>query len=611
MKDGQIDAFAGLPGRLHHGAHMVYSKNAASNAALKPRQQKPISRAARQDIAVRKAKSRPVILDELTRLIRSRSGEATEQQLAVVASIMSLRVECAAYLQPAVRTWVWQCGAPKGSEKAFFASAGWAEAWSRAQDAEYGKRRSLTPADSPDGPRRSVDPRKDYSIPAIRSAFGITADEESELDLRQLVSERRRSALRRRAEGLPKAGTPTPIAADRAAESGVSRRTLFRRAQRERTAAAEEAVTAVLRAASGDTTPIEPDRKLWVKAGVSRAAWYRRKDRETQSGTLRDRNKVMSKTVDEYPSLRPLLLSSYDTVAKSATLCLTPPAPTAPIFRTAESRRLAVLAHRLGLEWTGARYLVAWWAVPTGMTLSEADAADLHAAVQAADAADNRCTAIENARARDADQADTRTYEQRQTDEAAERAEAQAAHDRGDCPAKVNTAVWTAVPAELRRRVRRLAGRFFLLGSEPDEAVADAVELIRRANAIVARVQSSDHSADLDRVQALAENYYELSTTNAVGRVLNDIAKERAALAASPPDPREADLKRMCRREHPGMPIDQMFAACQEILREPDHAEHARQYGFGTAVLSAAEKLRKAGVREKSLSDVIKAAAQS
>lgn len=129
----------------------------------------------------------------------------TTEQLAIVASIMSYACEYPAYIQAGVRTWLSQSGSPSDTLRRFLASDEWADVWTRAQDAHQGLRRTLISADDPESQRRSVDPRKDYSIPRIVSAFAIGEDEDEaeRLGLRLLVSERRRSKLRRRAERNP------------------------------------------------------------------------------------------------------------------------------------------------------------------------------------------------------------------------------------------------------------------------------------------------------------------------------------------------------------------------------------------------------------------------
>lgn len=331
---------------------------------MSSRQRREISGAARAALNERKARSRGVALHELAAVVGSRGGAVTQRQLEVIASVLSYTTPASA-LARMLQAWLAGCqGVPDGVVARFFASNAWTDILDRAKAAELGERRGLPPVEDPSGPRQSVDPRKDFAVGGIRAAFAISEDEAETLGLKLLVGERRRSSLRRRAEGVPtseEARTARQTAAEKAAELGVSRRTLFRHAARDRATAVEAAAAAVRQAAGTQSGSTNEDREPWVTAGVSRATWYRRKGgqaSETANGTLGDHHKVKDQAGErgrplaEFSAYQPYNLPT-DRVAESASLGLTGAAASPASFHTAESRRLAVLAQRLGLTWQG------------------------------------------------------------------------------------------------------------------------------------------------------------------------------------------------------------------------------------------------------------------
>lgn len=535
-----------------------------------PKIKRAVSRAASAAIDARKVDSRPRVLDELAALVRKR-GSITGRQFSIVGSLMSY-VTPAAQLPQALMAWLSACRLGDDDMRRYFDSPAWAQVLDRAQRAELGERTGLPPADDPNGPRGSVDLRKDYSIARIHAEFAIGGEEESDLRLMTVISEARRSMLRRRAEGVPseadKAAARPPTVAERASAAGVSRRTVARWAERER-AAAVAAAAAAVRRANGEPDLAAADREPWKTVGVSKATWYRRRQHpgcgETESGTPRDRNhgdRDAAGTGDEV-----FLDSFLDTVAESATRSLT---PLAADFVTAEARRLAVLAGRLGLVWSSIareREPGGWWSLPPGRTLTEGEATELETAVAAARAAEWRREGHEAAREREAaaveKAADKRTP-----------AERNAAGDGDDCPARVTPAVWEAVPPALRPRVRRLAGRFFLHGHAPDVAVARGVEAARRENAIVAAVLATHATADLAQVVTLASCHWKRPTAEGAALVLADIAASERHAAEGKEElrrERERQVRRCIAQDYPSASPEEraaLIARALEILAQ-------------------------------------------
>jgi len=244
-----------------------------------------------------------------------------------------------------------------------------------------------------------------------------------------------------------------------------------------------------------------------VAAGVSRATWYRH--RETQGETPAD-------------PIAASLTSTYR-VGASLTLNLTPPPGPPPLsrFPTAEARQLATLAAQLGLEWAGDDF-EGWerpstWYRPADRPLGAAAQAAYDAAVSAAATADIRRYRVEASRNRRISAvASTTTSSNRLA----------AAEDPQACPARVRPAVWAAVPPDLRPRVRRLAGRFFLAGQKPDAAVAAGVDAARREVAAAQAIAAEAPGTDAARVRQLAEILWHLPTATAAAQAVDTLAAQ-------------------------------------------------------------------------------------
>jgi len=518
-----------------------------------------LSRAAADAIDKRTRAARPHIWSELTALIRHRGGAITEQQIKIAASVLSYII-AADELEASLGAWLAvDVRASQDVAAAWLASTEWRDVLARAEAAAGGRQRAWRPRGAAEP--RLRDPRRHYSISTIRDEFRITDDEAEALNFKHLISERRRSALRRAAEHVDQQpdASPTPSAeTTRPWEAaGLSRSAWYARQARTR----REAVAAAVRRAAGEP---ELDKAPWIAAGVSKATWYRRK----KAGETKNRTPVD-------PIKEPTYNTFLDTVARSPDSSLTSATPPASAFPTAEARRLRALALRLGLAWIGGKWREPelCWKVPPGRTLTTSEAADLEAAMMAARHAEWRREAIEAERMREAaavEMATTTPAERQAAREAAE-AELRAATERGDRPARVSEAAWAAVPADLRPRVTKFAGRFFLYGHEPDAAVALGVEAIRREDAIVAAVLRQDPDADIERVRRAASKWYRHPTAEAAAHVRADLSREEGAEAQSCQN-QEQQVRRYASLEYPDLSSDAraaLIAAALDVLAQP------------------------------------------
>ncbi|MFT8246482.1 hypothetical protein [Roseomonas sp. BN140053] len=224
---------------------------------------------------------------------------------------------------------------------------------------------------------------------ALRTLFEVADDDAERLGLRQLVSERLRSRIRRREEGVPP-----------------------RRAE-----------------------VAEP----WKAAGVGRATWFRRlaaakeaaKPDETPTTLFKEEN------------ARAHAIGSFESHARSA--------PDVSSL-SAEERRYARRAAALGALWSDNADVTdpwTWFDIPPG--LPDMEQAVLAVACEAAENARRRREAVARARAR--------------------RAPPRPPRDPQACPARVSQAVWDEVPPERREDTALRAGRFFLAGMAPDDAI--------------------------------------------------------------------------------------------------------------------------------------------
>jgi hypothetical protein len=444
-----------------------------------------ISRRAKAVIDERKAEARPRMLDELLILARHRSTSLTGKQMEIIASLVSYMAKVDE-LRDEILDWMFAADIDMADINRFFDSGEWSGVLRRAQEADRGQLRKLAPAS--DGiatereriaAQKSVDPRKDYAIPRVREEFEITDEEEESLNLTLLVSERRRSNLRRRAEGVPEQGK-------------------------------------------------RPKNEPWRAEGISKAQYYRNRKQVTQ--TLDER---LLATITAAAIAKPWPQTVYedffntDKVAESLTA---PKAPPEPYRGTAEAARLAALATELGLVWKGADLCGAdwWYSVPAGTVLTEQDVAVVEAATFAAFVAERRKRDMQQAKWRE-QSADPRTLAKW----AAEDAEREAERRRGEPPRRVSRAAWAPIPPEFRDRVQTVAGLLFLRGHPPDVGIAIGIQQVRREDAFVAALQTADPTVDTSRARALAVSFWHFPTQEAVNNARVKIAEEKAALRAA------------------------------------------------------------------------------
>lgn len=178
----------------------------------------------------------------------------------------------------------------------------------------------------------------------------------------------------------------------------------------------------------------------WEAAGVSRATWFRRQ-KASQDATA----------PGETPAT---LLKEKETRAHAIGSFESHDLPVLDVasLRSAEERRYARQALALGAiprfeadfadPWT-------WFDLPPG--LSDIERTAVQIVCEDAVAARRRREAVATARAR--------------------RMPPPPPHDPQDCPARVSPAVWEEVPPELREDTALRAGRLFLAGAAPDDAI--------------------------------------------------------------------------------------------------------------------------------------------
>jgi hypothetical protein len=425
------------------------------------------------------------MLEELFTIVTHRKTSLTVKHVEIIAWIFSY-VSKASELKDEILDWLFAAEIDQSDINNFFESAEWSNVLHQAQQAEKGRLRKLAPEsdgitteDDRQAARRLVDPRKDYAVPRICSEFDITDEEAEMLDLTLLVSEKRRSHLRRRAEGVPEKG------------------------KQERH---------------------EP----WRAEGISKAQYYR--NRKQASLTLEER---LLATVTEAAAAKPWPETVYETefdidmVAKSLT---PPPPPPEPYRGTSEAARLANLAAELGLDWDDydPSFGGWWYTVPKSAVLTEEDVAAIQAATEAAWLAEERKKALRKAQMykKLADP----SYQAELAAIKAERAEAAL---RGDPPRQISRAVWVHVPPEARERVRITAGLMMMRLYPADVGVAIGMHQVRREDAFLAALQAADPTVDMERARGWADSYWRCPTQEAVDKALKRFAEERAAYRAA------------------------------------------------------------------------------
>lgn len=492
------------------------------------------------EIARRVEVAQAGLLGELAQLVLARQGRMNDSQVSAVATLL----RDLGYDAVELETWLEQVGAP----------------------AELAASAVIAPSERPIGAAE------------LRQVFLVTDAEEEALELIRLVSERRRSRLRRRAEGARPASSPVPksVAPAPWEGTGKSRATWYRH---ERAAAPSAVREAVRRAGLVSQAEQQP----WVADGISRATWYRRQRStavagETEGETERDR----------ITHVRTREFLSYYPVAASLTRSL----PADPLFtgfsreqlRTAEARRLVGLAERLGFTWCRDRRLEqprTWFGSPRH-ALSLDERQDWENAVQAAERGEQRRGAMDLARAR---------VEARTNPAAARQSVLDALPDPQQCPARVSPAVWDQVPPEFRPWVRRHAGQLFLAGVDPDVAVTQAIEPAARQAALEAAIAAAVPGVETDRLRQLGRQWWHLPTAEGVRRALAELDERRcrreaaqaavvAAIAGAqtPMAPDEAaqvtEKAVDCMLGWSNISVKHAISLAQDVLREQRQASH-------------------------------------
>jgi len=573
----------------------------------------------------RRVSARRRMLDELALVVSARGGEMTLAQ----ADIVGVLVYGVTGADPFVAALAYWCDEAR-------AELGLAEEWLRSRGGLEGLEMAAVGADE--------DSLSDYTIAQVVEVFAISDTEADLLGLTTLVSERRRSHLRRRAEGVPTAEEVRAAPGPKPWEvEGIPERTWRYRRAAEWRRCVEETVAAVRRIARGDEHD-EPqptadaaapsdDRKPWEKLGVSRATYMRRKaaerTRQADGQDGADRETPPCRTRDPI-SKRYNKEFFPDRVAGSARVGLTRPAAqpeVEAVWHTAESRRLAALATSFGLTLSEqADPDAPWhaWEVPPGLTLTDEQAAHLHAARKAADAAERRRLAILLHRDRQ------RWAAMSQAERDAERAaEEQAWADRhrwiidGDgCPRQVTPEVWAEIPRAWRKVTLTWSGRFHVRGEPGDRAVLLGFAAAMRAVSAYHEIRRALPDMSKADAKRYADWLYRLPTLTAVDRVRTivqdrqdqteraaaDVAAAVGGVLPPVPDDDHAEViaratKRLLRHPYPISPI-----AC--LLPRPAWSASEVRQAIAAVRADAAEarRLRSALAEVEAVADEVIAA---
>lgn len=451
------------------------------------------------DIERRNAEARPHILIDLALVISGRAGAVTDQQIELVAGLFC-RMVPATDLPSEFAGWLTRNGVQADAAGRFFASGEWASLLECAQDAARG----------------CEDRRPAPTIDQLRDTFAIGDEEAARLGLEKLITEACRSARRRLAEGARpgRRGRPRRTDCPWVAE-GIPERTWRDREERRRK---KERNALIDRVASESQTCRKSDPTSNADPPLSNSGHTSNVGPSLSNVSIKDRV--------EFPAEESGRLTYFDAMPEMPPA--PPPAPTgAPSWalRTAEARRLAALAERLGLEFDGGSmcHPHTWWQPPTGLVLGADDNAELEGAIAAARRGEDRREAILIGEIRKA----ARARKAKGICEPCDRAAAPV--DPDSRPPLVSADIWDAVPRRLRAAARRLAALNFRAGLAPDEAMVQGVEQARRSEALVAAVLAAHPDLDPQKVAAAAGRHWKMATREAVVVVVTDIADEERA----------------------------------------------------------------------------------
>ena len=434
-----------------------------------------------------------------------RGKQPTIAQIAVIASILSYLLPVGG-LAKTLEDWLANHHVSPDVVGDFFQSRHWSETLDRARRADCGFRSEFRQGD---GPARQVDPRRDYSVKGILRVFCIDSAEAAELDLKQLLTERERSAKRRAEKGVAIGRRGRPVDPERPA--GMSRSTWNRR-KRAAEKAQHEAVAAMIESDPQNGTKFDHISGTKFEAGQGEGPF----------------GEYINKDPVEYRVIGSATLTYYlENLRPPPEFPQTVAAPRPANFASEEGARLAAMAERLGLVWTATIHpeLVrkghpdTWWMPPEGLTLTDAERKSIDAAVEDVRQAIFRLGSID------------RLFVQPP--------KIKKPRPEGDDPrrpSRVSVEVWSAVPEIFRGdpRLTKVAGRKFEQGMPADLATVAAVRELRRRDACTLAVMANAPDIDPRRVAKAA--FGAGATAYAVDKILETFAREdsdRAVLASA------------------------------------------------------------------------------
>jgi hypothetical protein len=401
--------------------------------------------------------------------------------MEVVASILS-------YLVPAddlvgrLATWLAASGVSRDVVASFLESPVAVDLIDRAGESGLDLAREHRPRGAKVA--RRVDPRKDWSISRIVQVFQIGDDEADRRGLKKLISNQRRKAAARQAEGARVGRPGRPPRQDRPpTDRPVSVRTLQRREKAAAEAELAEKIKAVEQMSrysalsivsieEGEEAPDSPDRVEY---------------RDISFPEVERRPR---------PPLKPA-----------------PVDPPSVVLRTAEARRLAMVAKRLGGKFSpsaGYGRVETWYQFPT--VLTGAERAEFEAARWAAQRAEWRREAREAARLANLakDEAPSPILWP------------EPVPDAQACPGRVSPSIWAAIDPRHRPAVWRLAPSLFLGGWEADDACIEVVRRVVRSEAVVTLIKETRPDLEEAKVAEIAEATWWLATDEAARRIVSE-----------------------------------------------------------------------------------------
>lgn len=423
---------------------------------VKADEKKPrVSKSAAAAIEARVEDARPRVLTELGWICEDRSGYLTEEQVAAAAAVMSHLISYfdLDLLPDKLGDWLQDYGGSRQS------ADNWAESPAGA---------ALVIA----AVTRPTD-RRDLPAEDLRQVFAVSDDEVERLGLHYLAPKNVRDRARRRAEGVMPRGS-------------------------------------------------KPKAEPWKALGISKATYYRQQSRVVAEREGETSDDPINKEVGEPDSetlndpIAHARASDDDNtyyIIGSFAVSPTDPPPAVSKLPTAEGRRYATLALRLGAKWQPVPILAApeTWFDP--MEEDAEEATELATALQEAIAGQRRANSIQQAK-------EKRKGEKHVPKDI----------DPQTCPRGIPESMWSQVPTHLRDRVWSHAGLLYLAGYNKIEAVAFGFVAAERAERREAAIISACPDVDPEVAARLAAGLWEESLEDAVDIALDRIAETRAYL---------------------------------------------------------------------------------